>query len=257
MKSRLGWTLLLLSSAGVCAYASEASSSAAQPEVAPSGSAAAAPALAAMPEVPQPPPATPTAAAPAGDLIQVPALTPLKLKLGDPVSSNVNKPGDRFRLFVVEDVKMGDAVVIPAGTAGEGEVIHAAKSSAGGKAGELLLTARFLRVGEQTVRLRSFVLGGAGADRSNQALATSFVAGPFAMFVRGGVIIIPIDAVATAKTLEIVQLPATQPGPTEPTAAPASAPEPPAPQAPEAVPLAEPTQPAPESQQPPVSEPGP
>jgi len=171
-----------------------------------------------------PPPASPPIIAPAtpapvaGALIQVPALTVMRLKLDDPLSSNVNKPGDRFRISVIEDVKVGDVVVIPAGSVGEGEVVHAAKSGAGGKAGELLLTARFLQVGEQTVRLRSLVIGGAGKDRTDAVLATSFVAGPFALFIRGGVIIIPAGTEATAKTLETVQLPAMPPDAAAPPA---------------------------------------
>ncbi|HEX7374012.1 MAG TPA: hypothetical protein VF277_03505 [Steroidobacteraceae bacterium] len=183
---------------------------------------------------------------PLGTLVPVPAMTPLRLQLADPISSNASKPGDRFRLVVSEDVRVGDAVVIPAGTTGEGEVIHAAKSGAGGKPGELLLAGRFLRVGEQNVRLRSFVIGGAGRDRMDQALATSFVAGPFAMFVRGGVIVIPVGASGTAKTLESVQLPAVQPGTVETAVSPAEI-EPTAQPPAEVAPA-----PAPEPQQPPT-----
>src|SRR5688572_33212892 len=74
--------------------------------------------------------------------VTVPALTPVAVRLEEPISSNKNKPGDRFRITVAEDVRVGDALVIPAGSMGEGEVVHAARSGAGGKAGELILAAR-------------------------------------------------------------------------------------------------------------------
>src|SRR3954470_11247753 len=93
------------------------------------------------------------------DLVTIPALTSVVIRLEEPISSNRNKPGDRFRITVAEDVRIGDSLVIPAGSTGEGEVIHAARSGAGGKAGELILAARFVRVGDLEVRLRSFALG--------------------------------------------------------------------------------------------------
>ena len=109
--------------------------------------------------------------------------------------------------------------MIPAGSAGEGEVIHAARSGIGGKPGELLVTARFVRVGDREVRLRSFSLGAKGHDRSDASLATSIVTGPFGLFVVGGVMIIPRGTVAGAKTAVEIQLPAVAP-----TSAPAGQP---------------------------------
>ena len=94
-------------------------------------------------------------------LVTVPALTPVIVRLEEMISSNKNKPGDRFRITVAEDVRVGEAVVIPAGSAGEGEVVHAAKPGAGGKAGELILVARYVSVGDSEIRLRSFALGAA------------------------------------------------------------------------------------------------
>ncbi len=142
------------------------------------------------------------------EMVTVPALTPVIIRLEEPISSNKNKPGDHFRITVAEDVRIGDALVIPAGSPGEGEVIHAARSGAGGKAGELILAARFVRVGGNEIRLRSFALGVAGKDHSNDALASSFLIGPFAMFVKGGVITVPAATLGNAKTALEFQLPA-------------------------------------------------
>lgn len=144
----------------------------------------------------------------AAGLVTVPALTPVAVRLEEPISSNKNKPGDHFRITVAEDVRIGDALVIPAGSAGEGEVIHAAKPGAGGKAGELILAARYVRVGDVEVRLRSFALGAVGKDQSVNSLAASMLVGPFAMFVKGGVITVPPATLGIAKTALEFRLPA-------------------------------------------------
>ena len=144
----------------------------------------------------------------AAPLITVPALTPVAVRLEELISSNKNKIGDHFRITVAEDVRVGEALVIPAGSAGEGEVIHAAKSGAGGKAGELILAARYVRVGDVEVRLRSFALGVVGKDQAANSLAASMIIGPFAMFVKGGVITVPPATLGKAKTALEFNLPA-------------------------------------------------
>jgi hypothetical protein len=140
--------------------------------------------------------------------VSVPALTPVAIRLEEAVSSNGNKPGDHFRITVAEDVRIGDALVIPAGSVGEGEVIHAAKPGAGGMAGELILAARYVRVGDIDVRLRSFAFGVVGRDQSVNSLAASMIIGPFAMFVKGGVITVPPATLGIAKTALDFELPA-------------------------------------------------
>jgi hypothetical protein len=148
-------------------------------------------------------------------LVTVPALTPVIIRLDEEISTARHKSGDRFFIVVAEDVRIGEIVVIPAGSRGEGEVIHAAKPGAGGKAGELILAARYVRVGENEIRLRSFALGAIGKDRSGAALGTAFVAGPFAMFVRGGAVVVLRDTHGTAKTALEFRLPAVTSTPPE------------------------------------------
>jgi len=152
--------------------------------------------------------------------VTVPALTPVPVRLEEEISSNRNKPGDRFRITVAEDVRVGGVLVIPAGSAGFGEVIHAAKSGAGGKPGELLLAARYVIVNDNQIRLRSFALGATGHDNTASALTTSMFIGPFAMFVKGGVITVPPNTLGVAKTALEFKLPdaAQAPPPAEPQA---------------------------------------
>jgi hypothetical protein len=137
----------------------------------------------------------------------LPALTPVPLVIDAEVSSSANKSGDRFPLHVAEDVKLGDSVLIPAGSVGEGEVVHAAKSKGGGRAGELILAARFVTVDGKQVRLRSFSAG-SGSDRSNAALGVAVAVGLWGMLVRGSELVMPAGTAVGAKTAEEVQLPA-------------------------------------------------
>jgi hypothetical protein len=149
-------------------------------------------------------------------------MTPLFVMVDEEISSKVHKSGHRFPIRVAEDVRVGETVVIPAGAAGEGEVIHAARSSIGGKPGELILAARYVRVGDVDVPLRSMVLGGAGKNRMNESLAASFVYG-VGLFVVGGAVIVPRETLASAKTAVEIELPVPAVAAETPAAAPVDA----------------------------------
>jgi hypothetical protein len=136
----------------------------------------------------------------------LPELTPVPLMMDAEISSGVNKPGDRFPFHVTQNVVQGDAVLIPAGSTGEGEVVHAAKSKGGGRAGELILAARFVTVGDKQIRLRSFAAG-SGKDRSNAALGVAVAVGFFGMLVRGSELVMAKGTAVSAKTAEEVRLP--------------------------------------------------
>ena len=156
-----------------------------------------------------------TDAAPPPATHLLPADTEVHLRLLEPVASNTHKHGDRLPLEVVEPVRVDGAIVIPAGARGEGEVVHAAKGGFGGRAGELILASRFVRVGDQTVRLRSFSAG-SGQDRVNLALGLSFVV--VGLFVTGKDISLPAGTDVFAKVAADSMLsstPATGPDPVD------------------------------------------
>jgi hypothetical protein len=139
--------------------------------------------------------------------VELPALTPVLIQFDEKVSSDGNRNGDHFRFHVAADVRVGDLIVIPAGSPGEGEVIHAQKSGMAGKAGELIVAARFVTVSGRTVRLRSFA---AGTGRQHADLATwtgIFISFP-AMMIQGGVMTMPRNMIANARTAQAVRLPA-------------------------------------------------
>ena len=162
----------------------------------------------------QAPVATPP---PADACCSVPAGTVVELQLLDAVNSRTAKRGDRVRIRLSAPVTLNDVVVLPAGLDGEAEVIHAERSRGGGKPGELLLAARFLRLpGGGDVTLKAMKLGGSGKANNGGAFGVALVAGPFGMLVRGGELEIAPGTPAHAK----LGVPVPMAGPIPATAAP-------------------------------------
>lgn len=147
----------------------------------------------------------PVAAAPATTL-RLPANTVVELETLDAVSSKTSKPKDYFRLRVAEDVRVDGRVLIPAGTEALGQVVHAAKSGGGGKAGELILAARAIKLPRGEVKLRSG-FGAAGQQRTGAALATSIAVGVFGLFVHGKDLMLPAGTPVSARVAEDTELP--------------------------------------------------
>lgn len=137
--------------------------------------------------------------------------TSVEIEVASTLNSATLTRGERFQIRLVEPLVVDGLVVVPTGTTGEGEVIHAERSRGGGKPGELLLAARHLDINGTRLPLRGMKLGASGQDRTGVALATAFAAGPFAHFIRGREIEIPSGTRAHARlsvTARITPMPA-------------------------------------------------
>ena len=133
--------------------------------------------------------------------------TAVVLEILDPLDSGLVKRGDKFRIRLAESVSVEGKIVLPAGIEGQGEIVHAAKSRGGGKAGELLIAARYLQRDEANqIRLRGMKLGGQGKDNSALAVGLSVAVGVFAFFVQGDEIFIPAGTLAQAKIAQDMDL---------------------------------------------------
>ncbi|MDT8757150.1 hypothetical protein MZO42_00430 [Sphingomonas psychrotolerans] len=134
-----------------------------------------------------------TAVAPAESAIasapvSIAAGTPVEIEFTTPLSSKTAKIDDMFRIRLTSPIVLNDKVVVPVGTLGTGQIVHAAKAGGGGKAGELIVTVRWLDHLGTRIPLRRLRMGGLdrGADRREGAFGVS-MAVPFAgFFVRGG-----------------------------------------------------------------------
>lgn len=162
---------------------------------------------------------------PADTRLSVPALTPVKLVIRTHLGSRISTSGESFPIVLAEPIVIDGVEVVPAGTEGTGEVVHARKSGGSGSAGELILAARYLQLGERRLRLRSMNFARAGEDATGSvntaaiaSAATVPLLGLFGFFVKGKSIDIPEGTQAMARTAEpfVLDPPAGAPAGPEP-----------------------------------------
>lgn len=129
------------------------------------------------------------------------ALTPVYLAIDESLASDKSAIGQYFKLSLRQPLEMAPGFIIPAGTSGFGQVVHSAKSRAMGKAGELVLAARFLDFQGVRVPLRSLRYGPAqGKDNIDTAAVVGIaVSSVIAPFITGGEVRIPAGAHVWAK----------------------------------------------------------
>jgi hypothetical protein len=151
------------------------------------------------------------AVAPAVQVTTIPAMTPVDIEILDHLNSKTSQIGERFRIRLVEPIRIGDSEVAPKGLLGEGEVIHAAKARMAGKAGELILAARYLDFNGRKLPLRSFKYGPSqGKDNIGNANAAALiVSSALLIVISGGQVDIKPGLRANAKISEDVNISAT------------------------------------------------
>lgn len=162
-------------------------------------------ASAAQPTVPPPTALSPP---PAG-FVRIPANTIVDFEIVDPLSSKTSVADQMFAIRLVDPVAIDGATLLPAGTMGQGQIVHAAKARALGKAGELILAARYFSCGEARIALRGFHLGHSGKNKATELNAAIAVIGAVAaplMFVSGGESLVPAGTRATARLKDAVDV---------------------------------------------------
>ncbi len=104
-------------------------------------------------QAPAPAPAAeaPAAAAPEAGLLSLNAGVPVTLAVSQEVNSSTHHAGDTFPLTVLNDVRIGDTVVIPRGTPALGEITWRTGKGAFGKSGKLEFSLRYIDLGGQHI----------------------------------------------------------------------------------------------------------
>ena len=117
-------------------------------------------------------PTAPVESTPAPVMVAVPvtlaANAAVPMRFLSTVSSATYVRGQKFELEVTDDIRVGERIVIPAGTIAVGEVVHADRARGLGKAGELIVSARYVTVGSRQIKLRG-QLSMTGRDKTMQA----------------------------------------------------------------------------------------
>ncbi|NOU03252.1 MAG: hypothetical protein HOO94_06355 [Novosphingobium sp.] len=156
----------------------------------------------------------------------VPKLTVVELVIDAELGSKISTTGATFPLHLEKPLVVDGKEVVPAGTIGQGEIVHAKKAGGSGAAGELVLAARFLTVGERKLRLRSMRIALTGGDAIGKVDAYNAAAAgagvltpiPFGLLgfaVTGKNVVVPKGAQALAKTAEDFPVEAAAPAPTD------------------------------------------
>jgi hypothetical protein len=151
----------------------------------------------------------PVVAPPADGYVRLPANTPVQLEIASALSSKTSKIDEMFPIRLSAPIMIDSKMIVPAGATGEGQVVHAAKARALGKAGELILAARYIACGDVHIGLRGFRLGEAGKDNSGAILAAVAVGGLIAtplMFVSGGESLVPVGTPGNARLMSAVDI---------------------------------------------------
>lgn len=131
--------------------------------------------------------------------------TPVRLRLNRNISSGTEKLNDKVDFTVVEDIKVGEVLVVPQGATAIGTVTEAKPKGRMGKSGKLNVNIDYVQLATgDKVALRS-VQGGKGGSRTGAMtgamVATGilfFPAAPLFLFMKGKNINIPKGTEITA-----------------------------------------------------------
>lgn len=114
----------------------------------------------------------------------LPANTEVMLRLDEEVSSKRMRVGDTFKLSVLQDVMLGNFVVIPRGTPASGSITYRTGKGAFGKSAKMEVT-----IGSINLNGRMIPLTGnfrqEGEGNTGATVGAAVAAGPFAAFVTG------------------------------------------------------------------------
>lgn len=134
--------------------------------------------------------------------VTLPQGTAIPLVTTQPLSSKVAAKGDIVALRTSADVVVDGTVIIPAGSAGTGQITEARGTGAMGQSGKLALAPLYLRVGDATIRLTGSA-GGHGTLSAGQVIGLGFVSSVFS----GRSATIAAGTPVAAQTLRSASLP--------------------------------------------------
>ncbi len=119
--------------------------------------------------------------------------------------------GDTFSATVLNDVKVGDYVVIPKGARGKGEVTMVTGRGGFGKSGKIEIRMNTLELGEKAYAMDGTHLQ-KGRGRGGAAIAGAIIAGAVVGFlIKGEEADIPARAEITFRTKDVIEFAAAKP----------------------------------------------
>lgn len=128
--------------------------------------------------------AVPAAAVAADGSLVLATGTPITLAVSQEVNSSTHRAGDTFPLTVLNDVRIGDTIVIPRGTPAQAEITWRTGKGAFGKSGKLEFSLRHIDLGGQLIPIS----GDFRQEGEGNTIATGvgiIAVGVFAGFITG------------------------------------------------------------------------
>jgi hypothetical protein len=159
--------------------------------------------LSALSVAAQPAMAQAAAASEAG-MLSLSSGIPITLVVSKEVNSSTAKEGDTFPLTVLNDVKVGDTIVIPRGTPAAGEVTWRTGKGAFGKSGKLEFSLRYIDLDGRRIP----VSGDYRQEGEGNTIATGvgiIAVGVFAGFITGKRARVPMGRELMGQTAQPVQ----------------------------------------------------
>lgn len=108
----------------------------------------------------------------------------VQLKFAQDLSSKTAADDDPVSLVLDQDIKIGDVIVVKAGSKAVGTITHAKKAGMMGKAGELNMKLDYLIVGDGRLRLRG-TKGKEGEGKVGATVALTVLFGPIGLIKHG------------------------------------------------------------------------
>jgi hypothetical protein len=144
------------------------------------------------------------AAASADGLLTLNSGVPITLAVAREVNSSTHRAGDIFALTVLNDVRVGDTIVIPRGTPAAGEVTWRTGKGAFGKSGKIEFSLRYIELGGQRIP----VTGDYRQEGEGNTIATGIgiiAVGVFAGFITGKRARLPVGRELMSQLAQPVQ----------------------------------------------------
>jgi hypothetical protein len=132
--------------------------------------------------------------------------TQVSLKFATELSSKTANEGDPVEFTLDEDLRVGDAVVIPKGAHAVAAVSNAKKAGMIGRPGELSVQLQYLVAGDNHVHIRG-TKGREGQSKTGATVALTVLFGPIGLIKHGKNVDIPVGTPITAYVDQDIWLP--------------------------------------------------
>lgn len=145
-------------------------------------------------------------AAPSSAENEIAAGSPIVVSIDATVSSRTAARRDMFPISLVEPIRLGERIIVPAGVAGQGQVVHAARPGFGGRAGELIIAARYLEWQGRRVALRGLRVSSSGRQQVGEAFVATAIIPLAGLVITGTSAEVAAGQIAIARLVEPIRV---------------------------------------------------